>query len=715
MSSPLFSSLWYRVADLKPKIREQAKFHRLQHRGKIWYVIQDHSSGQHHRFNDMAYQLISMMDGINTLQQIWDLLNERYDDDAPTQDETIQILGQLYAVDTIQCEIDPDTAELFDRYQQHKNSTWKSTFLNPLSLKIPLIDPDKFLIRFLPFAKLIFTKSAFLIWLLTIFSAFVLAISHWSELTENIHDQILSADNILLLVFIYPIIKLLHELGHAFAVKVWGGTVHEMGLILLALIPNPYVNTTSAWSFTEKHKRITVSAAGMMVELFLASCALFLWLTIEPGLIRAAAFNVMFIASITTLIFNANPLLRFDGYYILSDLIEIPNLASRSNKYLIYLIQHHLFGLSHIRSQTTDKTEKAWFVMYGIAAFFYRLFILTVITLFVAGKFFFIGVLLALWAITTQIAIPLLKSISFLFTNSALHHRRLRAVSVSSIILFSCMITIFFLPVPNNTVAQGVVWLPENSELRSKTNGFIKQILVENGAQVKIDSPLILLYDPLLIAEEAVQKSILQELRLKQAAERIENYALAEITENDIGNVEAKLARIEEQKQSLMIYSQSDGVFSMANDYDLTDRYMGKGKLIGYIIKPSLMTARVVVKQKDIGLVRKNTDHVEIKLAGDLTHTIPASIRREVPAASNKLPSRALSILGGGSISTNPTDQEGLESLEKVFQFDINLLEASDHNHIGGRVYAKFNHGKQPLAQRWYRSLRQLFLKQFDV
>ena len=137
----------------------------------------------------------------------------------------------------------------------------------------------------------------------------------------------LSAQNLLLLWLVFPVIKLLHELGHAYAAKAGGGEVHEMGMMLLVFMPVPYVDATAAGGFRSKWRRALVGAAGMLVELFIASLCMFVWVLVEPGVMRAVAFNVMLIAGVSTVVFNGNPLLRFDGYYILSDLIEIPNLA----------------------------------------------------------------------------------------------------------------------------------------------------------------------------------------------------------------------------------------------------------------------------------------------------------------------------------------------------------------------------------------------------
>ena len=177
---------------------------------------------------------------------------------------------------------------------------------------------------------------------------------HWPELTENVADRVLATHNLILLWLCFPLIKLLHELGHAYTTKLGGGEVHDMGLILLVFTPVPYVEASAASGFRSKWRRVLVGAAGMLVETFIAALAMFIWVAAEPGVLRAVAFNIMLIAGVSTLVFNANPLLRFDGYYILSDLIEIPNLSQRANRYWRYLAEKYVF-----RMKDSDKPPLA--------------------------------------------------------------------------------------------------------------------------------------------------------------------------------------------------------------------------------------------------------------------------------------------------------------------------------------------------------------------
>jgi putative peptide zinc metalloprotease protein len=148
---------------------------------------------------------------------------------------------------------------------------------------------------------------------------------------------------------------------------------------------------------------------------------------------------------------------------------------------------------------------------------------------------------------------------------------------------------------------------------------------------------------------------------------------------------------------------------------DLPGRFLQRGQLVGYVLDRSTIIARVVVSQADVDFVRQRTLAVEIRFPERIGETHPTMLLREVPAATDQLPSRTLSQEGGGEIAIDPRDMVGVKAFEKIFLFDIQLPPPAGVYNVGGRVYVRFDHGKEPLARRWYRSIRQLFLKRFDV
>jgi putative peptide zinc metalloprotease protein len=691
------------------------EIHRHHYRGERWYILQDHSSGKYHRFTPAAYLLIGLMDGQLTVEDIWEAGRARLGEDAPTQDEMIQLLGQLHAVDALQSDVPPDTMELLKRFEKQRHTTLKQNLRSPLFMRFPLLDPERFLVQFQPLVRPFFSWFGALLWLGVVGTAVFLAGVHWPELTRHVTDRVLAPRNLVLLWLTFPFVKALHEFGHAFATKVWGGEVHEMGIMLLVLTPIPYMDASSASAFREKRKRVLVGGFGMIVELFVASLALFLWINAEPGTFRAILYNIVLIASVSTVLFNGNPLLRYDAYYILADLLEIPNLGTRGMQYMSYLLQRYLFGVPDLDPPLSTSGERFWFVTYTVASFIYRIFIYAAIILFIAGKFFVVGMLMAAWAVVTMIILPAGKSIKFLASSPKLGRKRTRAIVTSAVALAIVAALVVLVPVPLSTQAEGVVWIPERSYVRAKTDGFVDRVVAKPGTQVKRGDPLIECSDPLLPAEIKVLESRLRELKTIFDTERISDRVKAEITKEEIEQATAELSRALERAEELTIASPLSGKFLVPMAQDLPGRFVRRGELLAYIIDRSTISARVVVSQADVDFVRQRTLGVKVRLPETVSEILPAVLKREVPAATDQLPSRTLSQEGGGEIAIDPRDMMGTKAFKKIFLFDLEMPAQARLYNVGGRVYVRFDHGREPLVYRWYRGARQLFLRRFNV
>jgi putative peptide zinc metalloprotease protein len=715
VSDALFSPSWYRVAALKPRIRAHARILRQSFRDQVWFVLQDYAAERSHRFSPAAHHFIGLMDGQRTVQEIWEATSAHLGDGAPTQEEAIRLLGQLHAADALLCDVPPDSMEVFRRYQRHERMLWRRRLWTPLALRFPLLDPDRFLKRTLPLVQPWFGWFGILLWLAVVSAGAVLAASHWTDLTENITDRVLDPKNLVLLWFVYPAVKTLHELGHAYATRKWGGEVHEIGIMLLVLSPVPYVDASSAWGFRDKRKRMVVGAAGIAVELFLGALALFTWLIVEPGAVRAIAYNVMLISGVSTLLFNGNPLLRFDGYYVLADAVEIPNLGTRSNQYLGYLFQRYLFGVSDADCPAQSPGERFWMILYGIGSFVYRVFIMFVIVTFIAGKFFIIGVLLAIWGVATQVLMPIAKSISFLVNSPNLQRQRGRALSVSVVLAAATAGLIFIAPVPSWTRTEGVIWVPEEAQVRAGAEGFVVGLMAPIDGEVRRGQPLIQAEEPFLGTRVAVLNAQLEELGAKyDALLPVDRVQAAMVREGMIA-AQANLHRAREREAELVFRSPASGRFIVPNAADLPGRFVSKGQLVGYVVEPRELTARVALVQDDIAMVRQDTRGVEVMLAGWGSRPVPARIRREVPGASAQLPTAALGSAGGGTIAVDPRDKQGVTALRQIFQLELTLPVEVRSEYLGARVFVRFNHGLEPAGFQMYRALRRLLLRQFNV
>jgi len=710
MAEQLLSSHWYRISNLKLSLRSHVRVHQHRYRNTIWYVLRDDTTGKHHRFNEAAYNFIRLIDGQRSVNAIWEVLHEELADDAPTQDEVIRLLGTLHFANHILADITPDIQELIDRRNKGRKQTFKSRFGNPMALRFPLWDPDAFLKKFMHYVAPLYSGIAGFIYLLIISYATLQMVRNWELLSNHAVENTLTPDNLFLMWLVYPVIKLIHELGHGFAVKRWGGEVHEFGIMLLVLMPVPYVDASAASSFRSKYRRMVVGAAGIIVELLLASIALLLWLNVQQGVLSDILFNVMLIGGASTLLFNGNPLLKFDGYFVMADAVEIPGLGTRANKYYGYLIQKYIFGVKGLESPANARGEPLWFLVYAAAAFVYRLFLMVVITLFIANQYFFIGVALAIWVVFMQAVMPIVKWARHLFGSPVLMHRRERAISITAATLAIVAAFIFIVPAPLNTVTEGVVWMPEKSYVRASVDGFVDSVLVDQGAQVRNGDPLIVTSDPLVNAELKLLKAQYQELALTYDKLANEDIVQADITMEELRLAQRNIDRLQEKIDDLVVKSPTDGKFTMLDSNELEGHFVKHGDPVAYVINYDDVSVRVVVPQNAIGMVRQNVKDVEIRFIDQMNKAYHADISREIPAATYILPSKALAQQGGGSIKTDPFDPDGIKTKDQYFQFEVTMPEVLDASLVGQRVHVKFLHGYQTFAMQWYRSFKELFL-----
>ncbi|HHJ17383.1 MAG TPA: peptidase M50 [Gammaproteobacteria bacterium] len=696
-------SPWDLIAPLKPRLKEELSVAMQQHAGKNWYVVSDPFCGRHYRFSMAAGQLIEGMSGNSTVADICLSHADSAQLNAHRQGQVIRLLAQMHAAELLDWSLPAAARALLERLVPAAET---HRVVNPLMVRLPLVDPDAWLDRAVPWVKPLFSPVTLMLWCMLVGWGLLQAAMHWSALTDNVADRVLTSSNLMLLWLSYPAVKLLHEFGHAFAVKVHGGEVHEMGIILLALVPVPYVDATSANAFVSQRWRVLVSMAGIMVDMLIASMALQLWLLAAPGgLLHALCYNIVLIAFLSTLLFNANPLMRFDGYYILSDMIGIPNLASRANRHLLYLLQRYAFGLKTLRSPAHGRYEAFWFMAYGIAAFVYRLFVLALILWFVSGKYLLLGLILAVWGGIVILLRPLLNGLRDLVSGPLLAPVRVRALLTSAAALLVVGLLVFVVPFPSWTQAEAVVWLPDNAVVRAGADGFVRDFLVSPGARVKEGTALVRSEDSLASVRLERLKARVEELQARYTALRGQDRAEAARVRDRLRSAEADLSRARAEYDRLVIFSEAAGHFEPRYGEDLLGRFVRKGETIGYITGAVQPRLRAVITQKDIGRVQSDVQHLQARLVEHSASLIPVRLIRVVPAAGRQLPSAALGTAGGGGVPVDPVDSSGRTALVGVFEVELALPPGIDA-HPGARAWVRFYHSRAPLGQRWYEALR---------
>ncbi|MCB1490844.1 MAG: PqqD family protein, partial [Rhodobiaceae bacterium] len=424
MSESFFSQLWYRVSGLKPALKPNLEIALHSYRGAPWYVVRDPVSGKVHRFSGQSYALIGAMTGGATVADIWKASLDRLKADAPSQEDVLRLLMQLHQSDLLLVDSVPLADELVERMSKTRRQKRSRYWKNPMSLPLPLFDPDRLLEALAPLVRGRIGWVWAVLWVVLVGAALVTLPAHWQDLTSAGLREILALGNLAILACVYPVVKAIHELAHGLAAKRFGGEVHETGVMFLVFFPVPYVDASSSAAFPDKYARALVGAAGILAEIALAAAALFVWAAAEPGLVRDVAYNVMFISGFSTLVVNGNPLLKFDGYFVFCDLLEMPNLGQRANAWWGNLLRRWLLNSPATNVRPVSRMEAAIFAVYAPAAFVYRLFVMVGIGLYVAGSYFAIGVALVCWSVIQGLVMPAYKVVSQFFRDQRLAERR---------------------------------------------------------------------------------------------------------------------------------------------------------------------------------------------------------------------------------------------------------------------------------------------------
>jgi len=711
LAASLFSEKWHSVARLQPRLRAQTRVRRQRWRDQQWYVLSDDATGRQHRVNEAAYQFIGRCDGTRTVQEVWDAVLESCGDAAPTQDEVIRLLGQLNEQELLQSERAPDTDRVFERHGERRGRQRRAR-VNPFAFRLPLFDPTDLLLRLDPLGKLLFRPVVFWLWLIGVGIAVLAAGAEADALWAHARLHMLTPGHVAMMWLCFPVIKLLHELAHAMAVRRWGGEVHEMGIGLLVLLPAPYVDASAASAFPRREQRAMVSAAGIMVELALAAIALWFWLNLQPGVARDVAFVVLFIGSVSTLVFNGNPLLRFDAYYVLCDLLDLPNLASRSSAYWTFLLRRHVLR-AHADAPPLARGERKWLLAYAPLSAAYRVVISVAIVLWLGGKWLLLGLAASVYLVISMLLRPLAKWSRQTLSAAEPGREHARVRLGLGLLATGALFLLCVLPMPFSTVAPAVVWLPDEAQVRPEVDGFVTALPVRDGEAVEPGQLLAVLDNPELSVERDKLGSRLEGLRAEQFRLMLRDPGAADNLARDIERTEAELARALERIGQLEVRAQTSGKLVMPRQADLVATYARHGTTLGYVLASGDLRVRAAVAEEDAYLVRNRARHAVVRLAEAPGVTLHAVVSGDMPAATRRLPSPALGDRGGGPYASDPADKDGVQSLEPVFLFDL-TLDGRDLERVGGRAWVRFDHGFEPLAAQGYRRAAQLFLKHFS-
>lgn len=715
-TSGTFADTWYRVADLKPRVSVHARFVRQRHGPTVSYVIDDPAGGHYYRLTESARFFLGMLDGERTVDQAWEACLAQLGDDAPTQRECLELLSQMQLFGLLVGDqpISPDMVpERLTRFRQQRlrQRTGNWMFFN-----IPLVNPEPALRALEPILRVMWGWPGLIAWVLAVVGAVGVFVAHADQLTSSLNG-ILDPANLVWMGVLFLVIRAVHELGHAMACKAMGGRCTEIGVMLIGvLLPLPYCDATSSWKFPETWRRVVVAMGGMLIETFFASLAVFVWAFAEVGLIKSLAFNTMLISGVSTILFNANPLLRYDGYYILSDLVGSPNLANRARQVWLYLTQKRAFGVPNVRAPyVRDKAELRLMLVYHALAVPYRLMVTVSILILISTQYLSLGLVLAVFFGVMWILWPPMKGVWYLLTSPALMGRRARAIGMVLATVVPIVVVFGLVPLPASSTLPGVVESAGMEMVRVGSAGYVREVRVRPGAEVSAGDVLVVLENPSIVADARAARARLEYTQATLDLAASEGAASMRIAEARHERAIADAAEQDRRAEALTVRAERGGTFAAmgGSGHDIENmqgRYLDKGTVIGVVIPGGSTVVRAAVTDAKAGVVLpavlREGARASVRVRGQAWREIGGAVERVWPAGTHQLDSLQFSAVTGGELVTDP--QQSDMTLESFTLIDVRP-ESQEGLMPGRRARVRVELEPSTLLSRASTRVRQFF------
>ncbi len=701
MSRGLRSGDWYLISEQKFRRRAAVQGGEQRFRGEGYFVLSDQVTGQHLRLTQRAAQLWHSFDGVKTAQQIWEDFTKTA---GPTQSEIFQWIMTLVSSGMLISDHELDPKSFSDRGLRKRDQMLEAKLAGPLSIKLRLFDPHRIISAIYPFVRPLFSYAGGLGVALLILAALVTAVSHWQNLAQSVDRNILTQSGLISLALAYPLLKAIHELGHGLMVHRFGGEVREFGVMFLIFFPVPYVEASESNGFASKYHRMLVAGAGVMAELLVAALSLFAWLYMEPGAERALLFNFMIIGSVSTLLFNGNPLLKFDSYYVLADWLEIPNLATRAGAYLQDRFLSRLLGL---RPQVhASRSEATIFWAYGSLSLIYRWVLAVSIVLIVSQMFFVFGIILAAWSLLTTFLMPLRKLVK-----DGLRMAKMQNQGPASFWRFAVAALVVFglvavLKLPFSAQGEGQVTVLPQAELRLETSGEVAEVLQQSGAILAKGDPILRVVNP-------NQTARLQVLRIAQQdlTERLRAGGLGVIDRQaalrELALTQEDLQRAEQQERARVLLAPQAGRLEWnGGRAPLQGSVVFRGDGLGRVISSGQNEIVVSLAAAYAGFLPQVAAQADIRLPNGDQFLAPIA-RARVIDQGQQAPAPIL-VSGGGRVPEMP-NAPGLALDSALVVWLAPQVDMSAY--VGMRVAARIELPKATLWQQSLFYLRRLFLR----
>ncbi|MEK6234186.1 MAG: hypothetical protein N2C14_05715, partial [Planctomycetales bacterium] len=663
-----------------------------------WFrLIKDPLTREFFRLEEEEYALARLLEDADSLEDAQAKFAEAFPGQTITIDELQSFARSLDAAGLLLRDVPGEGRRLHEkslRQQRRERFAWTS---NLLAIRIRGFDPDRLLSALVGPCGWIFSGWCFALWLLFCLAALLLVAVQFDQFQARLPSLHLffTPANAGWLALTLGLTKILHELGHGLACKRLGGEVHELGVMFLCFAPCLYCDTSDSWTASSK-RRAVVGAAGMYVELFLAAAATFLWWFSEPGLFHHLCFNVMFVCSVSTLLFNANPLLRYDGYYLLSDLMDVPNLRQKSQDAFRRTLAKWCLGLTPEADPFMPRSRRLFLIGYAITSTAYRWMVVFAIAwmlreMFAPHRLEIVATALAALALGGLAVGPWLRLFRFLADRKKVAQVSWIRASLSLAVFMIAGYWFVAAPTSHRVFAAASIEFADADRVYVRAAGQLERVLARPGDRVRAGQPLAVLSD----WETRLEISRLSE-RLARESERFENLQ-RERFENPqaasrlptlrktLEDLRNRLRARKRDAERLTLAAPRSGVLfaplartptasrsralTRWTETPLTDRNVGalleSGALACLIGDPLKREALLLVDQSEIEFV-KIGQPVRLRFDGAIGEPVVGRVAEISEVDMDSVP-RSLSSKSGGSIATREDSSGGERPWSTVY------------------------------------------------
>jgi putative peptide zinc metalloprotease protein len=704
---------------LRPDLIVQPQFYE----GMTHYVIKDPIALKYFRFKVEEYFLLQQFDGKQTLQDVKRAFERKYRPQTISIEDLTRFVSQLHEAGIAQLD-SPDQAQVFIR--RRKKRMWKQVgqfFTNILYIKIPIIDPERLLDKMYPWFRWIFTRTFVLLSFALMLAAITLVASQWSTFSSRLPDfqSFFNWHSIFYFWCSLAIVKVIHEFGHGLTAKHFGGEVHEMGMLFLVLTPALYCDVTDSWLLPNKWKRIWISAAGIFVECFLASIATFIWWNTEQGLLNSLCLATMFICSVNTIMFNANPLLRYDGYYVMSDWLEIPNLRVKSTQFFTYLFQEAVLGLEVPVQSYMPRSRRTLFVTYAIASYLYRWFVTFSILFFLYQflKPYGLGSISAVMAIASMVPLVGLPAYQiFKFVRTPGRMRKVKKVRASLFAAaFVAVVTgILLIPTPLRISGSLVLTEAKPAMIYSELPGQLVVLKVRDNEPIKQGDEIaeLLNYQKLREREQLLEKynAAMAKSSWYDSSSDPTHRGQKRQFDQAAKDMNDAIETLNSQIKSLALYAPADGKVVGVPHPETVGQWIKPGKPFCTVSNPKTLEAHLLLDQADVDLINSSKEQkakVWLKIYGTSETTWNSYVAEISPRNREEIPPE-LSNNAGGEIATKQDQKTGqAKPISAVYEVIVPIDNKDMLLQPGLRGFAKIDAGTYTFGWWLWRLITKTF------